>query len=92
MQKTLTTDQCKKKLFNLGIKFGVSPRLISTRLLSKEDKDDMLNGLVSDETLETAVQAWMSAGMPDYANGHTDPYKPPPENPMSRYRGNGKSG
>jgi len=66
--------------------------LISTRLLSKEDKDDMLNGLVSDETLETAVQAWMSAGMPDYANGHTEPYKPPPENPMSMYRGNGKSG
>jgi len=66
--------------------------LISTRLLSKEDKDDMLNGLVSDETLETAVQAWMSAGMPDYANGNTEPYKPPPENPMSRYRGNGKSG
>jgi len=52
----------------------------------------MLNGLVSDETLETAVQVWMSSGMPDYANGHTEPYKPPPENPMSRYRGNGKSG
>ena len=51
--------------------------LISTRLLSKEDKQDMLNGLVPVETLMTAVKCWMAAGMPDYANGLTDPYKPP---------------
>lgn len=51
--------------------------LISTRLLSKQDKDDMLNGLVPVETLMTAVKCWMKAGMPDYANGNTDPYKAP---------------
>lgn len=77
MAKTLTVEECKSKLFKLGIKLGVSPTLISTRLLSKEDKDDMLNGLIPDDALECHVQVWMKAGMPDYANGHTDPYKAP---------------
>ncbi len=76
MQKTLTKEQCQKKLFHLGIKLGVSPKLISTRLLSAEDKQDMLNGLVPIETLEIAVELWKHNGMPDYANGHTDPYRP----------------
>jgi len=77
MGKEQTTEQCKRILFNLGIKFGVSPKLISERLLSKEDKQDMLNGDVPLETLEVAVELWKQAGMPDYANGHTDPYKTP---------------
>lgn len=70
----------------------VKADLISTRLLSKEDKQDMLNGLVPDETLFVAVKCWMKAGMPDYANGHTEPYKAAYELPMKRYRGNGESG
>lgn len=90
MAKTLTKEECQKKLFHLGIKLGVSPKLISTRLLSKEDKQDMLNGLIPDETLFVAVKCWMEAGMPDYANGNTARYKPSPELPMKRYRGNGK--
>jgi hypothetical protein len=68
----------------------VKAELISTRLLSKEDKQDMLSGLVSDETLFVAVKCWMEAGMPNYAIGDTEPYKPPPELPMQRYRGIGK--
>ena len=76
MSKPLTAEQCKKILFNIGIKLGVSPRLISTRLLSREDKDDMLNGLLPIEALETHVKVWMDNGMPDYANGKTEPYKP----------------
>lgn len=86
----LTKEQCQKKLFNLGIKLGVSPKLISTRLLSKEDKEDMLNGLLSDDALECHVKVWKDAGMPDYANGLTEPYKPAPELPMARHRGIGK--
>lgn len=50
----------------------------------------MVNGLVPDESLETAVRCWMDAGMPDYANGHTEPYKPSSDLPMQRYRGYGK--
>jgi hypothetical protein len=69
----------------------VKAELISTRLLSKEDKDDMLNGLIPIETLILHVKVWMQNKMPDYANGHTDPYKPSLELPMKRYRGIGKS-
>jgi len=37
----------------------------------------MLNGLVPVDSLMTAVKCWMAAGMPDYANGLTDPYREP---------------
>lgn len=87
----LTTEQCQKKLFNLGIKLGVSPKLIASRLLSNDDKDDMLKGLVEDEMLEIAVKCWMDSSMPDYANGHTSPYSPKNELPLQRYRGMGKA-
>jgi hypothetical protein len=73
MSKGLTTNDCKRILFNLGIKFGVSPRLISERLLDAKDKCDMLNGDLSIEALEVAVKAWKDAGMPDYANCLTSP-------------------
>ena len=75
MEKKQSVMECKRKLFNLGIKYGIAPRLISERLLSKEDKQDMLNGLVPADALETAVRCWMAAGMPDNANGLDDPYK-----------------
>jgi hypothetical protein len=88
----LTKEQCQRKLFSLGIKLGVSPNLIATRLLSNDDKQDMLNGLIPDEALETSVKCWMEAGMPDYANGHTAPYRPKDGLPMQRYRGMGKDG
>lgn len=87
----LTKEQCQRKLFHLGIKLGVSPKLIATRLLSIDDKQDMLNGLVPDDALITAVKVWIAAGMPDYANGCTRPYKPENGLPMSRYRGIGKN-
>ena len=71
----------------------VKADLISTRLLSKEDKQDMLSGLISDETLLTAVKCWMEAGTPNYSNGNTERYRPQPELSMrGRYRGVGKSG
>lgn len=70
----LTKDDCKRILFKVGIKFGVSPKLISERLLDTKDKSDMLNGEIPIEYLELAVKAWQDAGMPDYANGQDTPY------------------
>lgn len=70
-----TKQECQKKLFNLGIKYGVSPKLISTRLLSAEDKEDMLNGLISDEELDCHVKVWKENGMCNYADGSGKPYK-----------------
>lgn len=75
MPTPLTVDECKKWLFRLGLKYGVPPRLISERLLSKEDKEDMLNGLVSFETLDCAVQAWKEYGMCNYADGSAKWYE-----------------
>jgi len=53
----------------------IKANLISTRLLSKEDKQDMLHGLLPEETLFTAVKCWIESGMPNYAEGNTEPYK-----------------
>ena len=69
----LTAKERKRILFKVGIKFGVSPALISTRLLDAQDKCDMLNGEVTVEMLEVAVKGWMDAGQPDYVNGLTAP-------------------
>jgi hypothetical protein len=67
----LTKEDCKRILFKVGLKFGVSPKLISERLLDAQDKCDMLNGKVPIECLEVATQTWMDAGQPDYAHGLT---------------------
>ncbi len=72
--KPLTTDDCKRILFKVGVRFGVSPKLISERLLDAQDKCDMLNGEIPIEFLEVAVKAWQDAGMPDYAKGLTAPH------------------
>lgn len=77
--KSLSTDDCKKILFKVGIKFGVSPKLISERLVDAQDKCDMLNGEIPIEYLEVAVKAWQDAGMPNYASGLTAPYDPKKE-------------
>ena len=71
-----TKEQCQKILFKIGIELGVSPKLIATRLLSKEDKQDMLDGLIPIDSLVTAVRVWMMNGMPDYANGKFEAYTP----------------
>ena len=65
----MTLEECKKALFRLGIKHGVAPKLISERLLSKEDKEDMLQGLVTLETLDCFVRVWKESGMCHYADG-----------------------
>jgi hypothetical protein len=87
----LTKQECQRKLFTLGIKLGVSPKLIATRLLSEEDKHDMVNGLIPDDSLVTSVKIWVEAGMPNYAEGSQELYKQSFDLPMRRYRGIGKN-
>jgi hypothetical protein len=69
----LTKQECQKILFKIGIELGVSPKLIATRLLSEDDKQDMMNGDLSTEALICHVNVWKENGMPDYANGKTYP-------------------
>lgn len=63
MQKSLTKQECQRIIFNLGIKFGVSPKLISTRMLNAQDKCDMLNGDLTIEQLEKSVEVAKENGM-----------------------------
>ncbi len=69
-----TVDDCKRMLVKLAIKHGVAPKLISERLLSKEDKDDIVNGLISSKTLDCHVEMWKESGMCHYADGSGKPY------------------
>lgn len=62
----LTKQDCKKMLSSIGFKLGVSPRLISERLLSDRDKLDMMQGLISFASLEASVELWRDNCMPDY--------------------------
>ena len=71
-----STKDCQSIIFNLGIKHGVSPKLISTRLLSTEDKQDMIAGVLTPDIIAIGIECWMSSGMPDYANGKTEPLRP----------------
>lgn len=75
METTRTVEECKRMLFKLAIKHGVPPKLISERLLSCDDKEDMLQGLVSFETLDCFVQAWKEYGMCNYADGTGKEYE-----------------
>ena len=75
MTETRKVEDCKRMLFKAAIKHGVAPKLISERLLSKEDKEDMLNGLVSFETLDCHVMVWKEQGMCNYADGSMKPYE-----------------
>lgn len=74
MEKPITVEECKKMLFKLAIKHGVAPKLISERLLSKDDKEDMLQGLITFETLDCAVAVWKEYGMCHHVDGSMKPY------------------
>jgi len=75
MTTTRTVEECKKMLFKLAVKHGVPPKLISERLLSKEDKEDMLQGAITFETLDKFVEVWKEYGMCNYADGTGKPYE-----------------
>ena len=49
--------------------------LISTRLLSKDDKNDMVNGQLPLEALVLHVELWKRFDMPDCAQGSLEPYR-----------------
>jgi|FreactTroBogLake_1042271.scaffolds.fasta_scaffold07702_2 hypothetical protein len=63
-----TKDECKRILSKLGFKLGVSPTLISTRLLSEEDKQDMMDGKLPLDALELHIRVWISNKTPNYVS------------------------
>jgi hypothetical protein len=74
MNQARTVEECKRILIKVAIKHGVAPRVISERLLSLEDKDDMLCGLISFDTLDCHVKVWKEYRMCNYADGTGRPY------------------
>lgn len=58
-----TKDECRKMIFKAGIKLGVSPKLISLGLLNELDKSDLMQGLVSQDALESYAEVWRDSGM-----------------------------
>jgi len=71
MSTKLSDKACKAIINRVARKLNVEARLITTRLMSEEDKDDMRAGLVPIDALECHVTVWIAAGMPDYAHGKT---------------------
>ena len=60
--------KCKDIIKFLARKLGADPKLIVTRLMSEDDKNDMRNGDLPMESLECHIKVWMEAGCPDYVN------------------------
>lgn len=72
-----SVEQCKDLLRTVARAMCVRADLISTRLLSEEDKQDMLNGDITVEELMLHVKVWKQYGMCNYADGSCEPYRPP---------------
>jgi hypothetical protein len=70
----MNVDECKKSIISIGWRCGVPPSFISERLLSKDDKEDMLNNLLPPEVLHVFVETWKEQGMSDVAHGKSKPY------------------
>jgi len=62
----LSVEQCKDLLQIVARMCYVKTELLSTRLLSKADKKDMLAGLVPLESLIVHIKVWVANGCPDY--------------------------
>lgn len=65
----LSVEYCKDLLRMIAKMMCVKAELITTRLLSDADKQDMLNGDLQIESLITAVRVWRDNGMPHYRDG-----------------------
>lgn len=62
-------EQCKNIISKVAWKLGVSPNLITTKLLDDNDKQDMMNGELTREILEIHVKEWLLNDKPDYRKG-----------------------
>lgn len=75
-----TTKECQSIVFKLSVKFGVPPREIMEKLLSDDDKKDMMDGSLDVETLEAHTEAWVKSGKRDLVGRPKPIPEPPPEN------------
>lgn len=74
MELLLTNEECTRIIAKLSKEFCVRPDLITTRLLSEEDMEDLRTCNFPIDELELHIKLWIRAGMPDYAHGKTESY------------------
>lgn len=85
----MTEQEAKRMISKLGFKHGVAPGLISTRLLDKDDKSELIAYLLQYEHLSLHVGVWVSNKQPDYVTCHAlgrDDVKLPIKKPKLAYR------
>lgn len=73
MLKPLTDNECKDIIRRLAKRHEVEARLITTRLISDEDKQDMREGNLTAKSLDCHIKVWKQNGMPDYRQGKNEP-------------------
>jgi hypothetical protein len=73
MPRNLTDSECKDIIRRLAKRLNIDPKLVTTRLMSEEDKNDMRAGNLPGKSLECHIKVWKASGMPDYAHGKTIP-------------------
>jgi hypothetical protein len=56
----------KKWIIEIAQRYDVAPVDISMKLLSKEDKQDLINEKISRAELEDAINVWVSQGCQDF--------------------------
>lgn len=73
MPGNLTDKACVAIIKQLAKELGMEARLITTRLISEDDKNDMRNGDLPRISLKLHIELWKKAGYPDYAHGKSIP-------------------
>ena len=78
MEQLLEDAECIAIVRKLAKELTVRASLITTRLLSENDKQDLRMGELSTDTLRAHIEVWVANGMPDYAHGLDDmrPFNP----------------
>lgn len=65
MPKSRTDEVCKEIIRTLARKLGVEPAsMITIKLMSEDDKNDMRNGLLPISALEAHIVVWKARGCP----------------------------
>jgi hypothetical protein len=63
---SLSDEVCKNIIRRLARKHGIiPPSLITTKLMSEDDKNDMRNGLLPISALEAHIVVWKEQGCED---------------------------
>ena len=66
--RKLTDEACKSIIRRIALKHKVDPRLITARLMSEDDKEDMRRGELPMNSLDLHVELWIKAGMQNYVS------------------------